>query len=90
MNGWEWTGTAPGATGTGVSDDEDKARAAAEDWLRANPGGTAVLGPAWLDIDLRALWATWRPYGQRERSKRLPDGRITWVPVPASQQAGAA
>ena len=48
ISGWAWEGTAPGATGCGVSDKEDRARLAAEAWLKANPGATAVLDTARL------------------------------------------
>ena len=43
MIGWAWEGTTNGSAGCGVSDDEDRAREAAEAWLQANPQGTAVL-----------------------------------------------
>ena len=37
--GWAWEGTADGSAGCGVSDDEDRARLAAEAWLRPTRAG---------------------------------------------------
>lgn len=79
MIAWSWEATAPGSGGCGVSDDEDKAREAAEAWLAANPGGTAVLGPARLTDGTAALSAHWDRAGFAQRSRRLPDGRIGWA-----------
>lgn len=85
MIGWQWDAAAPGASGHGVAGEEDRAREAAEAWLRANPAGTALLGLAVLSGDQRALSASWRPFGEQERSRRLPGGRITWGRAPARQ-----
>lgn len=87
MIGWQWEGAAPGVTGCGLSGDEERARRAAEAWLAANPAGTAQFGLACLSDDLRALSASWRPFGERRRSRRLPGGRITWGRVPARHAA---
>lgn len=85
MNGWEWEGTtAAGNAGCGVSDDEDRARRSAEAWLSANPGATAVLGPARLQDGATTLSAYWARYGRSRQSRRLRDGRIAWMPVPAA------
>ena len=83
ISGWAWEGTAPGATGCGVSDKEDKARLAAEAWLAANPGAVAVLGTARLADGTTTLSAWWTGVGQGRRSRRLRDGRITWARIPA-------
>jgi hypothetical protein len=81
VNGWMWHGTAPGAAAEGVSDEEDRARAAAEAWLRANPGGTALLEQAWLADITVTLDPRWEavPSGARLASRCLPDGRVTWA-----------
>jgi hypothetical protein len=84
MLGWAWDGAAAGGGGCGVSDDEDKARQAAEAWLLANPGGTAVLGPARLTDGTAALSAYWDRIGRAKRSRRTGDGRIVWARVPVS------
>lgn len=81
MIGWAWDGVAPGVTGCGVSDDEERARRAAEAWLAANPGGTALLGLARLDVGLRVLSSSWEPAGRQRRSRRLRGGRIGWERV---------
>jgi len=80
---WEWEAAAEGVTGCGVSDDEDRARKAAEAWLRANPEGTAVLGAARLAVGTTTLSAYWARAGRARRSRRLRDGRIVWARVPA-------
>jgi hypothetical protein len=87
ISGWAWEGTAPGATGCGVSDKEDRARLAAEAWLKANPGATAVLDTARLADGTTTLSAYWARDGQARRSRRLRDGRITWARIPAQRQA---
>ncbi len=85
--GWAWEATAPGIAACGVSDREDRARQAAEAWLRANPGAVAVLGTARLADGTTTLSAYWAQDGQARRSRRLRDGRITWARVPAQRQA---
>lgn len=57
--GWAWEGTAKGSAGCGISDDEDRAREAAETWLKANPGATAVLDTARLADGTTTLSAYW-------------------------------
>jgi hypothetical protein len=83
--GWEWEGTAEGSAGCGVSDDEDRAREAAEAWLRANPRGTAVLGAARLADGTTTLSAYWARSGRERRSRRLRSGRIVWARIPVPQ-----
>jgi hypothetical protein len=81
--GWAWDAAAEGIAGCGLSDDEDRARAAAEAWVRAHPGATAVLDTARL-WDGTATWsAYWAKDGRARRSRRLRDGRIVWARVPA-------
>ena len=87
ISGWAWEGAAPGGAACGVADDEDRARLAAEAWLRANPGATAVLGTARLADGTTTLSAYWARDGQARRSRRLRDGRITWARIPAPRQA---
>lgn len=79
MIGWQWEGAAPGVAACGVSDDEERARGAAEAWLAAHPGGTALLGRTRLDDDPRALSASWRPIGARESARRLPGAQVAWT-----------
>ncbi|HSZ39447.1 MAG TPA: hypothetical protein VK817_05775 [Trebonia sp.] len=88
MNGWEWDGTAPAAAGCGVSDDEDRAREAAEAWLKANPQATAVLGAARLEDGTTSLSAYWARTGRARRSRRLRDGRIAWARIPVPRPGG--
>jgi hypothetical protein len=88
VNGWEWEGTAPGGAGCGVSDDEDRAREAAEAWLKANPQATAVLGAARLEDGTTSLSAYWAGTGRARRSRRLRDGRIAWARIPVPRPGG--
>jgi len=88
ISGWAWEGTGPGAGGCGVSDEEDRARQAAEAWLTAHPGAVAFLGTARLADGTRTLTAYWATDGHSRRSRRLPDGRITWARVPAQDTTG--
>ena len=88
MNGWEWEGAAPGSAGCGVSDDEDRAREAAEAWLKANPQATAVLGAARLEDGTTSLSAYWARVGRARRSRRLRDGRIAWARIPVPRPGG--
>jgi hypothetical protein len=83
--GWEWEGVTAVSAGCGVSDDEDRAREAAEAWLRANPRGTAVLGTARLADGTTTLSAYWARDGCARRSRRLRDGRIVWARIPATR-----
>jgi hypothetical protein len=83
--GWEWEGAAAGSAGCGVSDDEDRARQAAEAWLKANPRGKAVLSAARLEDGTTTLSAYWATAGLARRSRRLQDGRITWARIPVPQ-----
>lgn len=85
--GWAWEGAAPGGAACGVADDEDRAWLAAEAWLTAHPGATAVLDTARLADDTTTLSAYWARDGQARRSRRLRDGRITWTRIPAQRQA---
>lgn len=87
ITGWAWEGVAPGAAACGVSGDEDRARLAAETWLTANPGATAVLGTARLADGTTTLSAYWAGDGRPRRSRRLRDGRITWARIPAQRHA---
>ena len=82
MIGWAWEGIADGSAGCGVSDDEDRARLAAEAWLKANPQGTAVLDTARLTDGTTTLSAYWARDGLARRSRRLRDGRIVWARIP--------
>jgi hypothetical protein len=63
--GWAWEGIADGSAGCGVSDDEDRARLAAEAWLKANPQGTAVLDTARLTDGTTTLSSYWALRGGR-------------------------
>ena len=82
MNGWEWEGSAEGSAGCGVSDDEGRAREAAEAWLKANPRGTAVLCAARLEDGTTTLSAYWAAAGLARRARRLRGGRIAWARIP--------
>jgi hypothetical protein len=86
ITGWAWEGAAPGGAACGVADDEDLARLAAEAWLTANPGATAVLDTALLADGTTTLSAYWSRDGQARRSRRLRDGRITWARIPLQRQ----
>jgi len=86
ISAWAWEGAAPGAAACGVSDDEDRAREAAEKWLADHPGAVAVLNRARLADGTASLSAWWARVGQARRSRRLPDGRITWARVPVRWQ----
>jgi hypothetical protein len=79
--GWEWAGTAPGTEASGVSDDKDRARRRAEEWLHDHPQGHVVLGQARLYRGPAVLLPRWEPceFGERLASRRLGDGRIAWA-----------
>jgi hypothetical protein len=79
--GWEWAGTGPGTEVSGVSDDKDRARRRAEEWLHDHPQGRVVLGQAWLYRGPDVLEPRWEPceFGERLASRRLGDGRIAWA-----------
>ena len=77
--GWAWEGTAPGIAACGVSDQEDRARLAAEKWLEDNPGAVAVLGAARL-ADGTGRWPVGRA-GAPGCGSRRPPGSA--VPPPA-------
>jgi len=87
--GWAWDGAAGSAAGCGVSDDEGRARQAAEEWLLANPGAVAELSRATLADGATCLSAYWARTGHPKRSRRHRNGRITWARVPARQLRAA-
>lgn len=87
--GWTWEAAMQGSAGCGLSDDEDRAREAAEAWLKDHPGATAVLDTARLADGTTTLSAYWARYGCARRSRRLQDGRIVWARIPARSAAAS-
>jgi hypothetical protein len=89
ISGWAWEGTAANGGACGISDNQQKAKFAARDWLIANPDGEAVLSPACLADGTTTLSAFWARTGHPRQSRRTRDGRITWARVPAARQRAA-
>ena len=76
-----WDATAPAGSGGGVSDDQARARTAAEAWMRAHgPGSAAQMQKALAMIGTRDLDDCYQPMGHGWTAHRHADGRITWVP----------
>ena len=84
-----WDVPTPGGTARGITDDETRARQAAETWLRAGADSARVEratlrhGGAWLTDGYQRT-------GSGRTARRHADGRITWEPLtPASQLAAS-
>ncbi len=86
-----WDATGPAGSGGGVSDDQARAQAAAETWMRAHgPGSTAQMQKARTLISTRDLDACCQPVGPGRTVHRHADGRITWGTARLRAAAGPA
>jgi hypothetical protein len=80
---WTWDASAPGVAGAGVCDDEDRARRAAAEWMRANGADSGSAAEVRLAAGGRTLVPHHEPTGVALRARRGRDGRVRWASVPA-------
>jgi hypothetical protein len=71
---WEWDCSAPGRSGGGVRDDEERALQAAEAWMREHRASAARVAPVLLDV----VELAYVPAGQALEAVQHGDNRITW------------
>ena len=84
-----WDVPVPGGTARGITDDDTRARQAAEAWLRAGADSARVEratlrhGGAWLTDGYQRTGSGW--------TARIRDGRITWArfSAPALERAAS-
>jgi hypothetical protein len=77
---WAWSSAAPGITGAGVSDDQERAARAAAQWMTAHGAPRALLeqvrtalAPDLIDGYMRT--------GARMALIRHGNGHVTWTPA---------
>ncbi len=87
---WTWDAFAPGRSGGGASDDEQRARQAAEAWMRANQAETASLDQVRLALGSGSLLTHYERTGIRLAAERHRNGRITWRPPQARAEQRAS
>lgn len=78
---WLWDVPRPGRSGCGVSGDKDRAREAAEEFLRDGAGDARVEAASFTD-GTDALTSGYRRTGDGWQARPGPRGLIRWVPLP--------
>jgi hypothetical protein len=77
---WLWDVPGPTRCGCGISDDEGRAREAAEAYLQNGRAGAARVEEAWAILGIPTLTSGYERTGQGWRA-RLQGGRISWEPL---------
>lgn len=80
---WLWDADGDGRRGRGVSDDEGRARQAAEAVLRSGQAHGATVEAAVAELGLATLTTGYRRTGQGWQALRGERGGITWEPLAA-------
>jgi hypothetical protein len=75
---WSWDASAGSASGCGVSDDPDRARRAAAEWMRAHDAATAVLERVRLGAWAGGFGTVYEHTGDRLQGTMRRGGRVTW------------
>ena len=88
MTVWLWDAYGPARTGLGVTDDEVRARLAAEACLRSGGADTARVEHALLISGICVLTPGYRRTGRGWMARRR-DGRVTWTPFCAPDPAAS-
>lgn len=87
---WLWDASVPARCGRGVTDDEERARRAAETWLRSGDAGGARVEKALTVLGCVTLTVAYERTGEGWAAQRGRDGQITWTPLTAPLQEPAA
>lgn len=80
---WLWDTTAAACEGRGVTDDETRAREAAEARMRSDQADSARVERALAVLGVETLTSGYERTGLGWAARRHHDGRITWVPFPS-------
>jgi hypothetical protein len=87
---WTWDACVPGRSGAGASDDEQRARHTAEEWMRVHQAPTATVEQVRLALGSRNLLTHYERTGIRLAARVLGRGRITWEPTEADEASRAS
>jgi hypothetical protein len=87
---WLWEASGPTRSGRGITDDETRARQAAEAWIRAGHASAARVEKAHAALGIESLTSEYVRTGHGWVARRRSDGRIAWVPFSASLPEQAA
>ena len=78
---WTWDASAPGAAGSGVCGDEERARRAASEWMRDHGAAAGVAREVRLAVGALTLVPQHEPTGVALRARRGRDGSVRWTPA---------
>jgi hypothetical protein len=81
---WLWDASGPTRSGRGVTDDEARARQAAEAWIRSGHANTARVEKALARLGIESLTSDYVRTGHGWVAQHHRDGRIAWVPFSTS------
>jgi hypothetical protein len=77
---WLWDASIPARSGRGVTDDETRARQAAEAWMCSGNAGGVRVEKAFTVLGNATLTVGYERTGEGWAAQRDPGGRITWTP----------
>jgi hypothetical protein len=78
---WTWDASAPGAAGSGVCSNEERARRAASEWMRDHGAAAGVATQVRLAVGARTLMQIHQPTGVALRARRGRGGSVRWTPA---------
>jgi hypothetical protein len=81
---WLWEANGPTRSGRGVTDDEARARQAAEALVRGGHANAARVEKAFAALGIESLTSGYVRTGHGWAARRRSDGRIAWAPFSAS------
>jgi hypothetical protein len=84
-----WDADGPASNALGVTDDESRAREAAEAFIHSGRATAARVEMAHFVTGVRSLNTGYARLGQGWKAQ-LRNGRIRWVPLPASPELAAS
>jgi len=87
---WLWDARGPARSGLGVTDNDARARQAAEAWMRRGHASAARVEKALARLGIESLTSGYLRTGQGWAAQRQHDGRIVWTALPASLPERAA
>jgi hypothetical protein len=79
---WLWAACGPARNGIGITDDEARARQAAETFLGTGQASSARVEMARAYLGVRTLTSGYERTGRGWTARRR-DGRVTWTPFTA-------
>jgi hypothetical protein len=85
---WLWDADGPTVSGRGITDDEAKARKAAETYVRSGVAISARAEMAVANIGIHALTSGYERVGQGWTVRRYNNGRIAWEPSDRKKAEG--